>query len=369
MERYATSLRFGLEEVEFRQIHGSYFRPPSALRWALPMYWGRPALHYEEAEGCDIVHVTDHALAHHVRLFRARPTITTCHDLIPIRLAGVWKLSPPARLRRLLYLRSTEALRCASPLIAVSEATKRDMVEILNIDPAIIDVVPVAIPDEFAPMEDAEASLVAAGIHLPPGPKVLSIGHTGASKNLSLLFAALANPALSGVSIVRAGRRLPPELRDEVARRGLEGRVLELGHVPACGASRALQRLRCPCSAQLARRLRHTGRRSAGVWTAGRLQRRRRTPRGWRRGSIHRPAEGHPRSAVYPADAARFAAALAEVIGDPAAAARMRALGFEHVKQFRPDAIGPRLMAAYSRAVQRFAIRLIPAVPWRAAAR
>ena len=352
MERYATSLRFGLEEVECRQIHGSYFRPPSALRWALPMYWGRPPLHYEEAEGCDLVHVTDHALAHHVRLFRARPTITTCHDLIPIRLAGVWKLSPPARLRRLLYLRSTEALRCASPLIAVSEATKRDMVEILNIDPAIIDVVPVAIPDEFAPMEDAKASLAAAGIHLPPGPKVLSIGHTGASKNLSLLFAALANPALSGVSIVRAGRRLPPELRDEVARRGLQGRVLELGHVPpavllalysACDVLAQpswLEGFGIPVAEAQACGL------PVVCSDGGALP-----EVGGAAASIV-PLEGHPRSAVYPADAARFAAALAEVIGDPAAAARMRALGFEHVKQFRPDAIGPRLMAAYSRAVR-----------------
>jgi len=353
MERYAARLALGTEGIDFRDAHGSYFRPSPALRWALPMYWGRPALRSAQANGCDLVHVTDHALAHHVGLFAGWPTITTCHDLIPLHfpMSGY---SPARRLRRVLYLRSTQAMRRAAPLIAVSEATKRDMLGILDIDPSVIDVVPVVIPHDFAPLEGAEAILASSGVVLPPGPRVLSIGHTGGSKNLELLFAALATVELKGAAVVRVGRKLPPALRAELARQGLEHRVIELGNVPpqvllalynTCDVLAQpswLEGFGIPVAEAQACGLPVVCSDGGALPEVG--------------GDAARivPLEGKLGSAVDPGTASRFAAALAEVISDATVASRMRTLGFEQVKQFRPEAVAPRLVGAYRRAVSRW---------------
>jgi len=357
MERYADSLSLGAAGATFARAYGSYFRPSRAIGWALPMYRGRPALQRSQAEGCELVHIVDHALAHHRPLFSGWPTVTTCHDLIPLQARGAGTASLSAGVRKRLYLRSTESLRRAPAIIAVSAATKDALTAVLGVDAAIVDVVPVAIPNEFLPIEGAEAQLAHNGVVLPPRPRVLSIGHANRTKNLELLIEAMANPALAGAVLVRVGRPLRPSQLARVHQLGLARRVVELGQVShdvllalysACDVLAQpswLEGFGIPVAEAQACGLpvvcSDGGSLPEVAGSAARV-----VPLGG--------ALGAPVDAIT---AGRFALALAEVIDDAALAARMRALGFEQVRQFRPAAVAPQLLASYERALNRWQSR------------
>lgn len=355
MERYSDRLVLGASGITFSQAYASFFRPPAAFRWVLPTYRARPALQRNQAKGSDLVHITDHSLARHIPLFSDWPVVTTCHDLIPLVFHS--HLSLEGRARRLLYFRSIAALGHAESVIAVSEATKRSMVQLLGTNPARVSVVPVAIPHDFAPIEGANERLVCAGIVLPARPRVLSIGHVGWSKNLNLLLEALASPELAGAVLVRVGQRFGNALRKEVTRLGLANRVLELGHVPhevllalysACHVLAQpswLEGFGIPVAEAQACGLPVVCSDGGSLPEVG--------------GGAARivPLAGHPGEQQEPGTVARFSAALAEVIENRQLSATMRALGFDHVRQFRPESVAPRLAAAYASTAERWTER------------
>jgi glycosyltransferase involved in cell wall biosynthesis len=142
------------------------------------------------------------------------PRIVTCHDLIPLVLAEDY-LSPVPGARLLQRERDKARYKTAERVIAISEATRADLIEQLGISPERIDVVYHGVDHaRFTPHEgegEREELETALGIS---GPFLFYLGAGDSRKNLNLLIRAYARSGVaSDVSLVFAG---PLTQRDRV---------------------------------------------------------------------------------------------------------------------------------------------------------
>ena len=132
----------------------------------------------------DLLHVPAQFYFFHA-LRVALPYVVTVHDLIPFRLPDPWK--KPERLsRRLRHL--TAACRRARLVIAVSEHTRRECVELLGIASERIAVVPEGVDGRFAPEPNGDGHILRRlGLERP---YFLYVGGVEAHKNVEQLFEA-----------------------------------------------------------------------------------------------------------------------------------------------------------------------------------
>jgi glycosyltransferase involved in cell wall biosynthesis len=168
--------------------------------------------------GADVLHGPANAGA----LWAPLATVVTLHDLIWLHHPEDWDSSRRARA-------STKALavhtaRASTRVIADSRAARDDFVATLGLDPARIDVVPLAAdgPSAAATPERELRDRLGLG----DGPFVLSVAQKRRYKRLDTLIAAL--PELAGdVSLVLAGPPAghEPELRRIAAELGMQRRV------------------------------------------------------------------------------------------------------------------------------------------------
>ena len=177
-------------------------------------------------------------------------TVLTIHDLILFRRP---EYSPAVTARYQRRLR--DSARRAAVILADSEHTRRDILELLDVPPEKVRTALLGVrPADFqalAPDEDAQATLAGLGV---TSPFLLSLGDLYRRKN--------------NLTLVRAFARLPPdlrrthqlviagaekdadvmrELREEIAGAGLEGRVLLPGYVPHPARQALMARAQALC--------------------------------------------------------------------------------------------------------------------------
>ena len=151
------------------------------------------------------------------------PQVTTIHDVIYKRLPETHR----GLLARGLGLLVPLAARCSDRVIAISEATKRDLVEALGVPPAKIDVVyeGPGIPEQSHP---AEASEVRESVGLRDEPLVLTFSAKRPHKNLERLIDAFARVRRAeGAVLLLPGYPTPFEaaLEERAASAGVADRV------------------------------------------------------------------------------------------------------------------------------------------------
>ncbi|HEY6203131.1 MAG TPA: glycosyltransferase family 1 protein [Candidatus Limnocylindria bacterium] len=120
-----------------------------------------------------------------LRTYRA---VITIHDLAPLRWPQHYLRLPHARLG---HAWEYALARRADAIIAVSEATRRDVVDLLLVPPERVTVIPEAVDTEFAPPSPEEGRRVAATFGVP-GRYVLYVGQFDPRKNMEGLLAAFA---------------------------------------------------------------------------------------------------------------------------------------------------------------------------------
>ncbi|MFN8597400.1 MAG: glycosyltransferase family 1 protein [Anaerolineae bacterium] len=170
----------------------------------------------------DIFHATEHLLP---RLRHIR-SVFTLHDLIfqfdpdshkPLNIAFLKTLMP-------------RFLRAADAIIAVSECSKRDAINLYQVDPSKIHVIYEGVDAHFAPVTAPDRlATVRSKYHLPER-FIVHVGTIEPRKNLPLLFDVIAN---SNQHLVVAGKLgwLTEPILAKVKELGVEERVTFTGYV------------------------------------------------------------------------------------------------------------------------------------------
>jgi glycosyltransferase involved in cell wall biosynthesis len=163
------------------------------------------------------------------------PRIVTCHDLIPLVLARDY-LAPIPGARALQWARDFARYRLAQRVIAISEATKRDLVAHLGVAPERIDVVHSGVDHQrFSATEvDGERERLTARLGFD-APYVLCLGASDVRKNLPLLVRAYAQSGVARDAKLLFAGPISARQRSRLAQlsreTGLGERVQILGYV------------------------------------------------------------------------------------------------------------------------------------------
>lgn len=182
--------------------------------------------------GCRLAHLPDPP---GTPLDGRQRRIVTCHDLIPLVLGKGYLPSFPGA-RALQRARDAARYRGAARVIAISEATRRDLVRELEIPAERIDVVHHGVDHERfdARAEPGERERLERELGLR-GDFLLYMGAGDARKNLPLLVRAYARSRVArDVSLVLAGpisKRQRARLERQIAESGVERTVELLGFV------------------------------------------------------------------------------------------------------------------------------------------
>lgn len=181
----------------------------------------------------DVYHIIDHAYAQVGRHLPADRTVVTCHDLMLLQLQrGHFGKRPVPSVAAGLFRASADHLRRARHIVAVSEATSRDLVELLSIDPERIRVI-------YPPLDPlyrrAPASLCRKQLRrelgLPDSRIVFHLGNNWFYKNVDGVLRGFAVVAthLDNVILLKGGKPFSREQRELARTLGIADRVIECG--------------------------------------------------------------------------------------------------------------------------------------------
>jgi glycosyltransferase involved in cell wall biosynthesis len=164
---------------------------------------------------------------------RRMPAVLTIHDLAPLH----W----PSHYLRLPYARVGHAWQYAlaqraDAIVAVSEATKADVIARLRIPHERIRVIPEAVDADFHPPSREAGAALARDRFGVPGRYVLYVGQFDPRKNMDGLFAAFARAADRDrdlrLVIVGTLGKLAGQMRDALAQSRLDpARAVVAGQV------------------------------------------------------------------------------------------------------------------------------------------
>ena len=175
----------------------------------------------------DVFHATNYLLMHPVQ--RAK-RVVSIHDLTLI-LFPEWHPAKRLRHMRAGLRASAEA---ADRIIAVSRATKDDIVKHLAVDPERVAVVPEGVDSSCRPLPRAEVEAALAPLGLAYGAYLLFLGTIEPRKNIGRLLDAAMQAGADVGPLVLAGADGwgNDELRPRIADLTRQGRVRALGYVP-----------------------------------------------------------------------------------------------------------------------------------------
>lgn len=162
-------------------------------------------------------------------------TVVTIHDLIFLRFPKTYDWLS----RKILEAKTRYACRVADRIIAVSEQTKRDIVDFYGISPEKIDVLYQGCHDLFKQKVSAKEIAEVKGIYGLPERYMLAVGTIEDRKNHTTVIDALAKLEDDvPLVIVSKMTSLQRKLEDQIMRLGLQNRVkivngVPLKHLPA----------------------------------------------------------------------------------------------------------------------------------------
>lgn len=207
----------GTDTVTMLSLPGARLSPPAR-------YWDQYVRYQRLARRttADVHHVLDHGYAHLAAAMPAGRIVVTFHDAVPIR-SGLASFGT----RRALEMGMRSAAAKGARFIAVSDASKRDAMELFGVPEGSLTVVPQGVDPRFRPSTSRDALRDHLGL---TKPAVLIVGHTQPYMNVegALRAAAAAREAVD-LEVVKIGAPLTVEHGALTGAEGLRGHVRELG--------------------------------------------------------------------------------------------------------------------------------------------
>ena len=165
------------------------------------------------------------------------PTIVTVLDLIPIKFRELYRGSNENWRYHLARYLELCAIRNSKGIVAISEATKKDLIEILNIEPNHIAVTYLGVDERFAPTN--EKALIREELGLPIDSLLsLYVGGIDPRKNVLFLLDAFKQVVskFPDAKLVLAGNhkkdKFYPGFSARLAELNLGSAVIQLGFFP-----------------------------------------------------------------------------------------------------------------------------------------
>lgn len=170
---------------------------------------------------------------------RVAPSVVTIHDLSVLRYPDVYFREAAAERRERWHLMTVAG--CADAVIAVSEATRRDVVALLDVPSERVTVVPHGVDAVFRPVRDVRALADLRRRYGLPARYALFVGGTDFKKNVARVVAGFAlarergglphGLVLAG-PLQRDGNPFFEAAREQAAAARVSERVLWAGYLP-----------------------------------------------------------------------------------------------------------------------------------------
>lgn len=279
-----------------------------------------------------------HGLSHEVPLGIQNsgiPSIVTIHDLIFLKFPHYF-----GRIDRFIYrLKAKYSCKHADKIIAISECTKRDIIEFFHTDPNKIEVIYQSCDDSFkSPASEEIKQGVRIKNHLP-SRYILNVGTVETRKNLLTLIKALPQVHPDYQLVVVGKRTAYADLvYQEIERLGLKDRVLFLQNVPFDELPSVYQMADAFVYPSL-----YEG---FGIPIIEALYSG--IPVIAATGSCLEEAGGEDSLYVSPLDHTALASGINTVLNTPALAEKMKIKGLEYVQKFNTKVITQDLMNVYN---------------------
>jgi len=176
--------------------------PDSIFYQTFNRYWRSFGLTRQlKKEGIQLYHGLSHELPYNIDKTGIR-TVVTIHDLIFLRNPEMY-----SAIDRNIYLKKVKySCRIADHIIAISEQTKRDIIEHLNIQDDRITVVYQHCDEQFIKVASNEEKIRVKQKYQLPDDYILNVGTVEARKNLLSLVQAFAQIKKKDVHLVAVGR-------------------------------------------------------------------------------------------------------------------------------------------------------------------
>ncbi|NWJ97427.1 MAG: glycosyltransferase family 4 protein [Chloroflexi bacterium] len=187
-----------------------------------------------------LFHITDPTYAHLGYGLPSHAQVITVHDLILLRLKNgslpVASGFYPATAIRSFELLSLPQLRRTPLLIADSQHTAYELVNLAGVNPSKIRQIYLGVGAEFKPIHDQSKLAEVRQRYSLPEKYLLHVGHNGFYKNISAVLESLARllPDFPDLYLVKVGATFTAEQEEQVKRFGLENSIVRLNMVPAC---------------------------------------------------------------------------------------------------------------------------------------
>jgi len=278
-----------------------------------------------------------HGLSHEIPLAIQHThikSVVTIHDLIFLRFPQYYKFID----RKLYEWKSRSACERADRIIAISEKTKADIVDLYGIDPAKISVIYQSCDDSFkSPFAKENLSRIRATYKLPE-KFILSVGTIEARKNLKLMVQALKE-VNEAYKLVVIGKRTPyfKTVEQEIEQLGLKNRIVFLQNIPFAdlpGIYQMADVFAYPSFYE-----------GFGIPIIEALYSA--VPVVAATGSCLEEAGGPNSLYVSPNDAGALAKAINSIIGSPQLQKEMKEKGLEFVQKFNSPVVTQQLMNCY----------------------
>lgn len=285
-------------------------------------------------DNIDLFHGLSHEIPLRIQNSGIR-SIVTIHDLIFLKFPQYF-----GRIDRLIYkLKARYSCRHADKIVAISECTKRDIIEFFHTDPDKIEVIYQSCDDSFKSPSSAQTKQEVRIKHTLPSKYILNVGTIETRKNLLTLIKALPQIHADYQLVVVGKRTAYADLvRDEIANLGLKDRVHFLQNVPFDELPSIYQMADAFVYPSL-----YEG---FGIPIIEALYSG--IPVIAATGSCLEEAGGKNSLYVSPFDEIALSAAINKVLNDPALAGHMKTRGLEYVQKFNTRVIAGDLMKVYT---------------------